>query len=80
MKLKETKVTSAQRIYSLKHILTLTVIDSKGRVCTKNFNNLDEIEDMNEDSLKFCLSVLHARSHLFESLLHLAYKLPVKRW
>lgn len=47
---------------------------------SKDFNKLIVEEEVNEEALKFGLSILHARIRFFESLLHLAYKLPLKKW
>jgi hypothetical protein len=55
----------------------------KSYICgatSKDFSNLSIRKQINEDSLKFGLSTLHARIRLFEAVLHLAYKLPVKKW
>lgn len=83
-------------ILQIKHTLALTMIDAKVcnaatntastmrcYICgktSKDFNNpnIETIE--NPDALKFGLSVLHARIRFFESLLHLSYKLPIKKW
>lgn len=37
-------------------------------------------KEIKAETLKFELPVLHARIRIFESLLHLSYKLPVKKW
>jgi hypothetical protein len=34
----------------------------------------------NPATFKFALFILHARIRLFESLLHLAYKIPLQKW
>lgn len=49
---------------------------------SKMFNTLVDSEETNIDgmTLNFGLSILHARIRLFETLLHLSYKLPVKKW
>lgn len=47
---------------------------------SKNFNNLNIEKEINNDALKFGLSILHARIRLFEHIIHLAYKLPIKKW
>lgn len=50
---------------------------------SKQFNDLTKSEktaEIDEDALQFGLSILHARIRFFESILHLAYKLPVKKW
>lgn len=46
---------------------------------SSQFNNLTEEKIENMESLNFGLSVLHARIRIFESLLHLAYKLPLQK-
>lgn len=46
----------------------------------KDFNNLRTTNEVNERALRFGLSILHARIRFFESILHLSYKLPVKKW
>lgn len=47
---------------------------------SKDFNKLKEVQNVNMEALKFGLSVLHARIRFFESLLHLAYKIPLRKW
>lgn len=50
-------------------------------VTSKDFNNLDlEKKVVSKSAIEFGLSVLHARIRLLESILHLAYKLPVKKY
>lgn len=82
--------------YLVKHILIMTMVDgkicnaatgttstSKCYICgatSKDFNKLDFTRDINFEAIEFGLSVLHARIRLFESILHLAYKLPVKKY
>lgn len=48
----------------------------------KNFNDIEAIcqRKVNESYLKFGLSTLHAWIRMFECLLHLTYKLYVKKW
>ena len=61
---------------------THTTSTMKCYICgatSKSFNDITEEKDVNPDTLKFGLSILHARIRLFESLLHLSYKLPVKK-
>lgn len=51
--------------------------------CTsKEFNNLEKIrtKEVNEENLKFGMSTLHAWIRFFECILHLSYKLDVKKW
>lgn len=47
---------------------------------SKEFNNLSICRKkiVRSDTLKFGLSILHARIRFFESLLHISYKLPLK--
>lgn len=62
---------------------TNTTSTMKCYVCgatSKEFNNLTKVKEVNKESLSFGLSILHARIRLFESLLHLSYKLPTKKW
>jgi hypothetical protein len=47
---------------------------------SKDYNNLSTKKEVTPETLQFRLSVLHARIHLFESILHVAYKLPVQKW
>lgn len=80
----------------VKHKMLLTMVDGKVCnaasdtkstlrcfICgatSKDFNNLHQPKEIRKETLRFGLSILHARIRLFESLLHLAYKLPVRRW
>lgn len=47
---------------------------------SKNFNDLDMKNVVCPQALEFGLSILHARIRIFETILHLAYKLPVKKY
>lgn len=49
---------------------------------SKNFNNIEAMinRGINRDNLGFGLSVLHGWIRMFEFLLHLGYKLPIKKW
>lgn len=49
---------------------------------SKNFNELKKVDDsqLNTEALTFGLSILHARIRFFESLLHVSYKIPLKKW
>lgn len=83
------------KTFTVKHVMMFTMVDAKVcnaatntkstmkcYICgatSKDFNNLSMRKQINEDTLKFGLSTLHARIRLFEAILHLAYKLPVKR-
>lgn len=62
---------------------TGTTSTSRCYICgatSKDFNNISTKKDVNLEAVQFGLSVLHARIRLFESILHLAYKLPVKKY
>lgn len=52
------------------------------KATSKEFNKLEKIRDVDvdPDTLKFGLSILHARIRFFESILHLSYKIPIKQW
>lgn len=47
---------------------------------SKNFNNLNCKKKVNNDALKFGLSILHTRIRFFEHLLHLTYKFLIQKW
>lgn len=82
--------------FSFTHVMKMTMIDgkvcnaatdtkstSRCFICgatSKDFNNLSNKNQVSPDSLEFGLSILHARIRLLESILHLAYKLPVKKY
>ena len=94
--LKTTKVNLFDRQLSVKYIMMLTMVDGKVcnaatqttstmkcYICgasSKDFNNIGAEKEVNPDHLQFGLSILHARIRLFEALLHLSYKLPVRKW
>lgn len=64
---------------------TNTTSTMKCYICkqtSKDFSNLNNIDESSIDTntLKFGLSILHARIRFLETCLHLAYKLPVKKW
>ena len=77
---------------SVKHSMAFTMVDGKVcnaatqtkstmrcYICgatSKLFNDLTIKKDVNDEALSFGLSILHARIRLFESILHLSYKLP----
>ncbi|CAG5056982.1 unnamed protein product [Parnassius apollo] len=91
--LKET--TGMEVSVKINHNILLTMVDGKVcnaatdtastmrcYICgqtSKDFNKL-EIGNVCEESLKFGLSILHARIRFFELLLHLAYKAPLQKW
>ncbi|CAH1106395.1 unnamed protein product [Psylliodes chrysocephalus] len=47
---------------------------------SKDFNCLSRRKEVNPETLRFGLSILHPRIRLFESLLHISYKLSIKKW
>ena len=49
-------------------------------VLKKEFNDLNIKKTVDIDAIQFGLSELHARIRFFESILHLAYKIPVQKW
>lgn len=62
---------------------TGTTSTSRCYICgktSKEFNNLKDKRRISKDATEFGLSILHARIRFFESILHLAYKLPVKKY
>ena len=93
--LSNTVITLA-KTYTVKHTLLLTMIDAKvcnAATSTKStmrcylcgqtsseFNNLNYVNAIDTHALKFGLSPLHLRIRLFENLLHISYKLPIKCW
>ncbi|KAL4720247.1 hypothetical protein ACJJTC_019235 [Scirpophaga incertulas] len=86
----------SEKLIKISHSILLTMVDGKVcnaamdtastmrcYICgqtSKDFNKLNQQCAVKEEALKFGLSVLHARIRFFESLLHLAYKLPIKKW
>lgn len=94
--LQQTEVRLADKNYNVKYIMMFTMIDGKVcnavtnttstmrcYICgltSKDFNNLEMKKEAKPETLNFGLSILHARIRLFESILHLSYKLPVKKW
>ncbi|KAK5648375.1 hypothetical protein RI129_003267 [Pyrocoelia pectoralis] len=65
--------------------LTSTRSTQKCFICgatSKDFNRIDEMINraITTENLEFGLSVLHGWIRMFECLLHLAYKLPIKKW
>ncbi|XP_036340645.1 uncharacterized protein LOC118750011 isoform X1 [Rhagoletis pomonella] len=47
---------------------------------SSDFNDLTKERPCNKDNMRFGLSLLHARIRFFESILHVAYRLPVMKW
>lgn len=91
-----TKVNLNGNEYIFGHIMKMTMIDgkicnaatntastSRCYICgatSKDFNDINKKSVISPEALEFGISVLHARIRLFESILHLAYKLPVKKY
>ena len=93
--LHDTKVTVADKYFSVKHTLLLTMIEAK--VCnaaphatstmrcyicgetSKDYNNLSTKNEVTPEKIQFGLSILHVRIRLFEGILHVADKLPVQK-
>lgn len=94
--LNKTEISTANGMLSITYKLLPTMVDGKVcnagtntsstmrcYICgltSKNFNNLRKGVEVNPESLKFGLSILRARIRFFESLLHLSYKLTIKKW
>lgn len=95
-KLNKSVITLKGEEFSFSHKLKMSMIDGKVcnaatdtkstsqcYICgatSKSFNDLTMKNTANPQALDFGLSVLHARIRIFESLIHLAYKLPVKKY
>lgn len=49
---------------------------------SKEFNSIDNMiaRNVNTETLQFGLSVLHGWIRFFECLIHLSYKIPIKKW
>lgn len=65
--------------------ITETMSTQRCFICgatAKQFNNIDEMisRSVNTENLGFGLSVLHGWIRMFECLLHVSYKLPIKKW
>ncbi|XP_050534417.1 uncharacterized protein LOC126901738 [Daktulosphaira vitifoliae] len=94
--LKATEINMNEIKFTFKHSFNMTMVDgkiynaatgtksaSRCYICgatSKDFNKIDKKETSSSTGFNFGLSVLHARIRLFESVLHLAYKLPVKKY
>lgn len=94
--LKRTEINFKETKCYFEHKFEMTMVDgkicnaatgtkstSRCYICgatSKDFNNIEEKETSSFTGVNFGLSVLHARIRLFESVLHLAYKLPVKKY
>ena len=63
--------------------LTETKSSMRCYVCgatPKQFNNLPELPSPSEETYKYGLSELHKWIRCFEMLIHIAYRIPVKKW
>lgn len=94
--LKPTEINLNDIKFTFKHVFEMTMVDgkicnaatetkssSRCYICgatSKDFNKIDKKETSSLSGFNFGLSVLHARIRMFESILHLAYKLPVKKY
>lgn len=81
--------------YSITYVMMPTMVDGKVcnaamqtkstlrcYICgltSKDFNDLTKTRDVNPEALQFGLSILHIRIRIFESLLHVAYRMPLKK-
>lgn len=94
--LNPTKVNLNGQEYVFGHILKMTMVDGKVcnaatntkstikcYICgatSNDFNDLSKSKATSAEAIEFGISVLHARIRIFESILHLAYRLPVKKY
>ena len=65
--------------------ITETTSTQKCFLCGATSNDFNRIDDMimkevKTENLQFGLSVLHGWIRFFECLLHISYKLPIKKW
>lgn len=90
-----TKVSFGENTIWVKHNLLLTMVDGKvcnsltetsSQTCyicgatPKTMNKLDTHTSVEPEYYKFGLSPLHAHIRMLECLLHISYKLTVKKW
>lgn len=94
--LTKTELRNSNGVIYVLHTLVPTMVDAKVcnaatnttstmrcYICgktSKDFNDFKATKTENPEALRFGLSTLHARIRLFETLLHIAYKLPLKKW
>lgn len=92
-KLTKTELSNSKGVMYILHTLVLTMVDAKVcnaatdtkstmrcYICGKTSKDFNDFKDIKTEALRFGLSTLHARIRLFETLLHIAYKLPLKKW
>lgn len=65
--------------------ITGTTSTQRCYICSatsKDFNSVEKmiIKEINVETLKFGISILHGWIRFLESLLHLSYKIPIKKW
>lgn len=92
---KNLKETEGELSTKICHNILLTMVDGKVcnsatdtastmrcYICGQTSKDFNKIQKgaVKSENLKFGLSVLHARIRFFESLLHIAYKEPLKKW
>lgn len=91
-----TEVVVDGKKFSIKHTFIMTMVDgkvcnaatsttstSRCYICgatSKDFNQLENKKEISIEATEFGMSILHARIRFFESILHLAYKLPIKKY
>lgn len=63
----------------MEKFLTNTTSTMQCHVCGLTSKYLNKNNIVNPEAIDFGLSTLHARIRIFESLLHLTYKQPVKK-
>lgn len=94
--LSKTEVIMNGNKYLVSHAFVMTMVDgkvcnaatgtkstSRCYICgatSKDFNKIAIQREISSEAIEFGLSIVHARIRLFESILHLAYKLPVKKY
>lgn len=91
--LNKTEISTANGMLYITHTLLPTMVDAKicnaatntfstmrCYICGLTSKNLRKGIQVDPESLKFGLSILHSRIRFFESLLYLSYKLTIKKW
>lgn len=85
---KEIKITPCFKLTMIDGKMFGVITDTSNQACAicgvtpKTMNNLQMIHQLSSDASKYeyGLSTLHAWIRCFECLLHIAYRLPVKKW
>lgn len=94
-KIKLSNISVGHKNFIVKHELHLTMIDVKScnaitnnnysqacyicKASNKEFNNIDKMLSLPTSNLEYGLSILHAWIKCYECILHLAYRLPLKK-